>query len=72
MARFILDVANLKSTEIKHILEIVERDSTLSKLICNIVCIDETNKNQFHEQTELNTLSKTQIENFKNICKQFR
>jgi hypothetical protein len=71
MARFILDVANLKKEDIKYICQVIERDSTLSKLICTINCIDETNENQFYTQFdngETNELSKTQIQNFKNIC----
>lgn len=67
MARFILDVANLKPNEIKHIQEVVDRDTTLSKLICTIICIDETNEGQFEENNSSkgNRITKQQIENFK-------
>jgi len=68
MARFILDVANLKQSEIKNIKEVIDRDTTLSQLICTIVCIDETNEGQFEENNSSkgNRITKQQIENFKN------
>lgn len=67
MARFILDVANLKPSEIKYIQEVIDRDTTLSELICTIVCIDETNEGQFYDNNGLksNRITNKQINNFK-------
>jgi hypothetical protein len=71
MARFILDVANLTAEQIKEVYKIIDTDEFLPKKVCTIICIDETNENQFHDFDPTigdspmnNKLSETQIENY--------
>ena len=45
MARFILDVM---TEDIERVLDVIDRDKFLSSGVTTIVCIDETNDNQFY------------------------
>jgi hypothetical protein len=54
MARFILDVASLSEKEITEILSIVENKTYFKSKARNIVCIDESNDNQFNIQIKFN------------------
>ena len=66
MARFILDVASVDSEKAKKIIKDLLNDTFLAKEVVTITCIDETNNNQFYEETKNNTLTKEQIENYNN------
>lgn len=67
MARFIVDVANLKPEQIKKF-AIAVGDIEIGDGIISAVCIDETNDNQFHDTPSKNYLSKEQINTFKKEC----
>jgi len=63
MARFILDVASLSEKEITEILSIVENKTYFKSKARNIVCIDESNDNQFNIQFKFNTSGDTKVWN---------
>ena len=67
MARFILDIANLDSEKINEVME------TICELgsgeVLTIHCVDETNENQFYDDSTKNTLSEKQIANYKEQLK---
>tara|TARA_R100001244_G_scaffold82219_1_gene63917 strand:- start:164 stop:379 length:216 start_codon:yes stop_codon:yes gene_type:complete len=68
MARFILDVANLKNMSEAH--EVMDNicDENLGLGNCmSMTCIDTTNTGQFHNRTQYNALTKKQIRKF-NEC----
>jgi hypothetical protein len=67
MARFILDIANLDSEKINMVMETICELS--SGEIFTIHCIDETNDNQFYDDSTKNILSKKQIANHKEQLK---
>ena len=65
MPRFILDVANTKydgDLDTKAFME--ELCDRFGNHFVSVVCIDKTNDNQFHEDTEKNKLTKEQIQNY--------
>ena len=68
MARFILDIANLKNwVEIKQVMNNI-CDERLGLGNCmSMSCIDTTNTGQFHERTQYNSITKKQIRKF-NRC----
>ena len=72
MARFILDVANLRLNKgeegCKNFME--ELTEIYASKVISIHCIDESNDNQFYEENYLNTLSKVQIENFNKLLQE--
>jgi hypothetical protein len=70
MARFILDVANLMPHQIKKLQDEIFNSTIASNCIGTIICIDETNTNQFYsfENGESNELTKEQIEEFNKKC----
>ena len=61
--RFILDIAN--KTESKPEMEKII--DFLSDEIATINCIDESNSNQFYEETEKNILTEKQIKTYNDI-----
>lgn len=63
MARFILDVANCNDEDIKKVLGLIN-NTFLSSVVSRMVCIDNTNNNQFHDSID-DQLSQEQIDNFK-------
>jgi len=62
MARFILDIANLDSEKVDKVMEAICELG--SGEILTIHCIDETNENQFHEDSIDNALSEKQITSY--------
>lgn len=64
--RFILDIAN--KTESKPEMEKII--NFLSDEIATINCIDESNSNQFYEETENNILTDKQIKTYNDIMMQ--
>jgi len=85
MARFILDVMTDDPTDIRKVLDVIERDNFLSNEVVSIRCIDESDNNQFYDHdsffTEnvgqvttspmMNVLSKQQIANDKEILSKY-
>lgn len=74
MARFILDIApettGVSVEElIKHVYGLLETDILISKSVATVVCIDESNENQFYGDGHNNNLSARQIENFEEFNK---
>jgi hypothetical protein len=61
--RFILDIANKTDSkpEMENIIDF------LSDEIATIHCIDESNSNQFYEETEKNILTEKQIKTYNDI-----
>lgn len=77
MARFILDVANLMPHLIEKLQDEIFSTNIVSKSIATMICIDESNTNQFFSMDEediengfTNSLSQEQIENFNKFCNQ--
>lgn len=73
MARFILDV---DTTDIKRVLEVLDRDLFLSDNTSTITCIDNTSDAQFYFDDPttgcsyaMNELTDKQIKNYKDILK---
>jgi hypothetical protein len=73
MARFILDV---DTTDIKRVLEVIDRDLFLSDNTSTITCVDKTNDAQFYFDDpttgcsySMNALTKKQVQNYKDILK---
>jgi len=65
MARFILDVANLSEKQIDSVInELINNTPIISEGISTIVCVDNTNDNQFYDDCKKNNLSEKQIKNF--------
>ena len=65
MARFILDVANLSEKQIDSVMnELIHNTPIVSDGISTIVCVDNTNGNQFYDDCKKNNLSEKQINNF--------
>ncbi len=85
MARFILDVMTDDPTDIRKVLDVIERDNFLSNEVVSIRCIDESDNNQFYDHdsffTEnvgqvttspmMNVLSKQQLANDKEILSKY-
>ena len=83
MARFILDVGNLDTEGINEVLNVIERDPFLVKMLTSIRCIDETNRNQFYSWSAptkqhstgttpmMNVLSEEQINEDKRILSKY-
>lgn len=68
MARFILDVANLKNwVEIKQVMDNICDENLGLNNCMSMTCIDTTNTAQFHDKTQYNALTKKQIRKF-NTC----
>tara|TARA_R110002051_G_scaffold173431_1_gene243760 strand:+ start:291 stop:500 length:210 start_codon:yes stop_codon:yes gene_type:complete len=65
MARFILDVANLSEKQIDSVMnELINNTPIVSDGISTIVCVDNTNDNQFYDDCKKNNLSEKHINNF--------
>jgi hypothetical protein len=65
MARFILDVANLSEKQIDSVInELINNTPIISEGISTIVCVDNTNDNQFYDDCKKNNLSEKHIKNF--------
>lgn len=64
MARFILDVGNLKEDRIWKFVKDLFDTEIIKYETATIHCIDETNENQFHNDDRKNRLSKKQIETY--------
>ena len=67
MARFIVDVANIDADKVKEINELIVdslNENELTNGLITSICIDPSNKNQFHEDKDKNILSEEQINNF--------
>jgi len=65
MPRFILDIANTKfkgDLNTKAFME--ELCEKYGNHFVSIVCIDETNDNQFYDESIKNRLSKNQVKNY--------
>ena len=71
MARFILDIGNLGKEQIEKVMKTILEHNFVGSRISTITCIDETNENQFNETTELNSLTKKQIETYDNSIHPF-
>ena len=68
MARFILDVANLKNwVEIKQVMDNICDENLGLNNCMSMTCIDTTNTAQSHDKTQYNALTKKQIRKF-NTC----
>ena len=68
MARFILDVSNLKNwVEIQQVMTNICDESLGLGNCMSMSCIDTTNTGQFHERAQYNALTKKQIRKF-NKC----
>lgn len=68
MARFILDVANLMPHQIEKLQDEIFNKTLVSRSVATMICIDETNNNQFFNDEQTNELSAEQIEYFKSVC----
>ena len=62
--RIILDIANQDNPNLT-LLNII--DALIDKT-ASVVCIDETNTNQFHNDTTKNTLTDEQLQRYNDYC----
>ena len=62
--RIILDIANQDNPNLT-LLNII--DALIDKT-ASVVCIDETNTNQFHNDTTKNTLTDEQLQRYHDYC----
>ena len=70
MPRFILDVANTRfdgDLNTKAFME--ELCERYGNHFVSVVCVDNTNNNQFYDEPIKNKLSKTQIDNYNNYLR---
>ncbi len=64
--RYILDIADPTGAHAKEFME--EICETMADHIITIVCIDETNTNQFHDDSAKNTLTDAQLQRYTDYC----
>lgn len=64
--RYILDIADTTGAHAKEFME--EICETMADHIITIVCIDETNTNQFHDDPTKNTLTDAQLQRYTDYC----
>jgi Tfp pilus assembly protein PilV len=63
--RYILDIAQTDETPAQFMQDFCE---TMGDRVVTIVCIDETNDNQFHNDTTKNTLTEAQLQRYSDYC----
>ena len=67
--RYILDIADTTGAPANYAKEFMEEIcETMGDHIITIVCIDETNDNQFHDDLTQNTLTDAQLQRYTDYC----
>mgnify|MGYP000026351715 FL=1 len=67
--RYILDIAQTNETPANYAKKFMQDFcETMEDHIVTIVCIDETNDNQFHNDPTKNTLTDTQLQRYSDYC----
>ena len=67
--RYILDIADMTDSPTTYSKEFMdELCETMGDHVITIVCIDETNDNQFHNDPTKNTLTDTQLQRYSDYC----
>ena len=67
--RYILDIAELTNSPATFSKDFMDEFcETMCDHVITIVCIDETNDNQFHDDPTKNTLSDEQLQRYLDYC----